>query len=182
MKVTIVGLNHDLQWKDPRDRLRQVLADIFDNSPIDLVAEEAYNLPTTVAQRLACKMNKPWLDVDMNYIERKESGIDEELKQLRSSPIFENGDFVGETHCYLNKADEVREQHWITKLLRQRVSNAILICGLLHVGPVTTKLQSKGCIVEEVHIANSEWYTADYGTCTIVEENGKRWCEILRKQ
>jgi hypothetical protein len=73
--VTIIGLNHELQWKDATGDLQRLLLDRIKNSNIDLIAEEASGLPTTIAQRLACKLNKPWVNIDLSKADKILAGI-----------------------------------------------------------------------------------------------------------
>src|SRR6266852_4754734 len=84
---TIVGLNHELQWKDATGDLQRLLADRITNSSVDLIVEEATGLPTTVAQRLSCRLNKPWMNIDLSEAEKILAGIKEELDQRPSPPL-----------------------------------------------------------------------------------------------
>jgi len=47
-------------------------------------------------------------------------------------------------------------------------------------GPFTKKLEEKGCIVEQLNVSELEWFKSQFGTYTIVEEDGNRWCEVRR--
>ena len=87
MKIILLGLNHDVQWKDPTGHLREIIAEQINNSSVDLVAEEATSLPTTVAQRLACKLDKPWIEIDMSKTDRELAGIDDALTNRLTHPI-----------------------------------------------------------------------------------------------
>ena len=57
-------------WTSP-----STLSDLLTSSEIDLIAEEASGLPTTVGQRVSCKLDTPWIDMDMTRAERIEAGI-----------------------------------------------------------------------------------------------------------
>jgi hypothetical protein len=87
VKIILLGLNHDLQWRDPSGHLHQILADQVNDSKVDLIAEEAAGLPTTVAQRLAFKLDKPWIDIDLSKADRKLAGIDNALTERQTHPI-----------------------------------------------------------------------------------------------
>jgi hypothetical protein len=52
-KITLLALGHRVQWEDPTGDLHNLLLELATNSKIDLIAEEADKLPTTVGQRLA---------------------------------------------------------------------------------------------------------------------------------
>jgi hypothetical protein len=109
MKITLLSLNHDVQWKDPTGDLYRILSKLLANSQIDLIAEEAFGLPTTVAQRLACKLDKPWIQIDMSTVERKLAGIYEALIERRSEPIDPCKN-IGSLSLYLPN-DAIRSCH-----------------------------------------------------------------------
>lgn len=180
MKIILLGLNHDLQWKDPSGHLRQILDDQISNSSVDLVAEEATGLPTTVAQRLACKLDKPWIDIDMSKADRKLAGIDDALTDRRTHPIdpFED---IGSRCLYLPREDGIREEEWLSRILKQRAGVVLCLCGYMHVDPFTMKVEEKGCSVEHLKLSELPWFQELYGKYRIVGENGKRWCEMLRR-
>jgi hypothetical protein len=180
VKIILLGLNHDVQWKDPTGHLRQIIADQVNNSGIDLVAEEAAGLPTTVAQRLACKLDKPWIDMDMSKADRKLAGIDDALIDRQTYPIdpYEN---IGSRCLYLPQEDGIREAQWLSRMLKQRADVVLCICGFMHVDPFTNKLEEVGCSVEQLKLTESAWFQDLYGKYSIVEENGKRWCEMRRQ-
>jgi hypothetical protein len=177
VKITLLSLNHELQWKDPTGGLRRILSELLARPEIELVAEEACGLPTTVAQRLTYKLNKPWIEIDMSIPERKLAGIHQALMDRRSAPIdpFSN---IGSLSLYLPKEDGIRETEWVTRILRQRVDGVVCLCGFLHIEPFTQKLGKFGCTVEHVNLVEQEWFRRLYGTYRIIEEDGKRWCEI----
>jgi hypothetical protein len=87
VKITLIGLRHELQWKDSTGDLRKLLEGQLANSSVDLVAEEASGLPTTVAQRLAYKCDKPWIDIDLTAAEKKLSGIYDAMMQRKREPL-----------------------------------------------------------------------------------------------
>lgn len=179
MKITLVGLNHELQWKDPSGDLKRFLDQQFKNSSLGLVTEEARSLPTTVAQRLAWTYNTPWMDIDLSSADLKLAGIYDELQKRRSPPIdpSESSDCRVE---YLPNADGIRETEWVRRILLQRVDVVLCLCGFLHVDPFKQKLEEKRCIVEYIDVVNTSWFKRSYGTYRIVEENGTRWCEITK--
>jgi len=179
VKIILLGLNHDVQWRDPSGHLRQILADQI-NSSVDLIAEEAAGLPTTVAQRLACKLDKPWIDIDLSKADRKLAGIDDALTYRQTHPIdpYEN---VGSCCLYLPHEDGVREEAWLSRILNQRASVVLCLFGFMHVDPFTRKLEKKGCSVERLKLTELSWFQDLYGTYTIVEKSGQRWCEMRRQ-
>jgi hypothetical protein len=175
--VTIIGLNHELQWKDATGDLQRLLTERIENTSVDLIVEEASGLPTTVAQRLALGQNKPWLNMDLNKAERILAGIKEELDERPFVPLDPYAN-AGCRYQYLPRADGIRETEWVTRILRLRVNALICLCGFLHVGPLTKKLEENGCNVEQLNVSELEWFKNQFGTYQIVEEDGRRWCEV----
>jgi hypothetical protein len=180
MKIILLGLNHEVQWKDPSGHLRQILADEINNSSVDLVAEEAAGLPTTVAQRLAYKFDKPWIDIDMSRADRKLAGIDDALIARQTDPIdpFKN---IGSRCLYLFQEDGIREEEWLLRMLKRRADVVLCLCGFMHVDPFTKKLEETGCSVKQLKLTELPWFQDLYCKYSIVEENGKRWCEMRRQ-
>ncbi|HEY1676858.1 MAG TPA: hypothetical protein VGG04_04070 [Candidatus Sulfotelmatobacter sp.] len=178
MKVVLLGLNHELQWKDPTGDLRQILGHLISTRGVDLVAEEAAGLPTTVAQRLAFILDKPWIDIDMNKAERVLAGIHESLLARRPFPIDPcSGDTS--TRCsYLPREDGIREEEWLRRILTKRADVVLCVCGFMHLDPFAKRLEEKGCSVEQVRLTELVWFQKHYGSYSIVEDDGKRWCEI----
>jgi len=179
VKIILLGLTHELQWKDTSGDLRKLLDDYLASHPIDLIAEEASGLPTTVAQRLAFKNDKPWLEIDMSIADRKLAKIYKKLSLRRSAPLNlgENLDFRIE---YLPREDGIRETEWVRRIRRQRVGVVLCLCGLLHVEPFAKKLEEEGCTVEQRNVTELDWFRNLYGTCNIVEDQGIRWCEVRK--
>jgi hypothetical protein len=180
VKVILLGLNHDLQWKDPTGHLRQIVADMLRSASIDLVAEEATGLQTTVAQRVACEFNKPWINIDMSKADRMLAGIDDALiaRPNGSLLVFDPFEIIGSRLSYLPKEDGVREAEWLSRILKQRVDVVLCLCGLIHIDPFRRKLEETGCSVEQQNLAELPWFQDLYGKYSIIEENGERWCEI----
>jgi hypothetical protein len=177
MKIILLGLNHELQWRDPTGGLKRLLGQQFQSSCIGLVAEEARGLPTTVAQRLASQYEKPWMDIDLSSADLKLAGIYDELQNRRREPIdpTESRDYLLE---YLPNADGIRETEWVRRILLRRVEVVLCLCGFLHVDPFAKKLEEQRYSVERLDVVNSAWFKEIYGTYRIVEKDDARWCEI----
>jgi hypothetical protein len=180
MRIILFGMNHELQWKDPTGDLKSLLDQQFKISSIGLVAEEARGLPTTVAQRLACHYDTPWIDIDPSKADLKLDGIYDELQNRRYLPIDPS---VGSDRRdeYLPNADGIRETEWVRRILLQRADVVLCLCGFLHVDPFKQKLEEEGCYVECLDVVNTPWFKQNYGTYRIIEENGVRWCEISKR-
>jgi hypothetical protein len=177
MRIILLGVNHELQWQDPTGDLKRLLDQQFKSSSIGLVAEEARGLPTTVAQRLACKYEIPWMDIDLSSADLKLAGIYDELRKRRYEPIDLSAS-LGRRDEYLPNADGIRETEWACRILSKRVDMVLCLCGFLHVDPFTQKLEQRGCSVEHLDVVNMGWFKQIYGTYRILEEDGTRWCEI----
>jgi hypothetical protein len=176
MKITLLGLNHDLQWKDPTGDLRRIVSELLSGSQIDLIAEEASGLPTTIAQRLACKLDKPWVEIDMSAADRKLARIYKRLTERPTSPIGVPS--IGRREDYLPREDGIRETEWVTRILHQNVDAALCLCGLLHADPFKQKLENRGCSVEHINLTEEAWFKKLYGSYRIVARDCERWLEI----
>ena len=184
VKVILLGLNHELQWKDPTGHLREIVADRLRSASVDLVAEEATGLPTTVAQRVACEVNKPWINIDMSRADRMLAGIDETLIARPDGPllVFDPFEIIGSRLSYLPKEDGIRETEWLSRIFKQRAEVVLCLCGFIHIDPFAKKLEEKGCSVEQQSLTELPWFQDLYGRYSIVEENGERWVEIRNAQ
>ena len=149
---------------------------VMEDTNPELVAEEAQKLPTTVGQRLASRMGKPWADVDIDGIERQRAGIYDELRLRPCGPLLDDDE--GSSINYVANADGTREQHWVSKISEFRVSRVVFICGLLHLAPLASKFRSAGWTVDEISVCDLEWYKKRFGRLEVFEEDGRRWCEI----
>jgi len=177
VRIILLGGDHELQWKDPTGHLRKLLVDLMNKSSVDLVAEESTGLPTTVAQRLACKLDKPWIEIDLSTAERKLIGIADALDKPRGFPI-PPFDGKGFGIAYLPREDGIREEEWRRRILKQRADVVLCLCGYLHLDTFTRKLEEAGCHVEKLALTELPWFQELYGEYSIVEENGKRWSEV----
>lgn len=180
MKIILLGIDHEAQWKDTGGHLREILVDLINKNNVDLVAEEATGLPTTVAQRLACKFDKPWIEIDFSVAERKLVGIYEGLVNRQPFPVLP---FDGRSFgCgYLPKEDTIREEEWMRRILRQGAEVVLCLCGHMHVDPFTKKLEKAACDVEKLALTELPWFQDLYGKQNIVERDGRRWCETRRQ-
>lgn len=177
--VTAIGLDHSLQQEDPTGDLRKLLHTVFLNSRADLVGEEAHLMPSTVAKQVASDVGIPWLNVDMDLAQRIQAGIDQELAGREWGPVFKAGNAapVGMRGCYLPHADGIREEYWISQILKRDFNSAVMLCGGLHLSPLARKLRERGFRVDQMNVCEQEWYRNRFGTLQIFERNGERWYE-----
>jgi hypothetical protein len=101
--VTIFGLPHRVQWEDPTGDLSELIERTVETSSVKLIAEEAYTLATTAGFRVACRLNLPWIQIDMNDCERLAAGIKEEL---RDPPVLRQKPIRDETGCDSSSSQE----------------------------------------------------------------------------
>ena len=181
LDVTLLGLAHRVQWEDQTGDLQALLERLVEESHVELIAEEANKLPTTIGFRLACRINKPWIDIDMDDAEALRAGIYEELNRRPQGPLPKDGGTMVTTIEYLPHADGVRETYWVKRLMQHRVSSALVLCGLLHLSPFSAKLREKGCVVTELNLCDLDWYKKAFGVWRVVEEAGRRSCELSVK-
>ena len=176
-KITIIAVHHKLQWRDTDAKdLESLLSTRLEDDPaVELIAEEANKLPTTVGQRLAFRFNKPWANVDMDELERQRKGIYDALQSRGGAPL--DDDLDGWKEYYVPEADGMREDFWLTKINGYRLDRVVFVCGLLHLSTVAAKFRERGWIVEEINACACQWYVERFGTLTVVEEDGYRWCE-----
>ena len=120
-----------------------LLEGLVRESRVELIAEEAYKLPTTVGFRLACRANLPWVDIDMNDTERLQAGIDDELKNRPERPLFDRNKVAV---SYLAHADGIREGHWVNRLMQHYVSSALVTCHILHLCPFAQSSGTRGAL------------------------------------
>jgi hypothetical protein len=172
MNVTLIGLDHTTQARDPTGDLERILVDLVAKHSPDLIAEEANTSEITVARSLG------GLNMDMSTPERIAAGIDNELRNRPWRFIVQGDSVVGEIRDYLPKADAIREAHWVAFILNQRASSAIVLCGLLHMQLLAAKLREKGCQVEEINLCDCDWYKVQVGNVEIFEKDGRRWAEF----
>ena len=172
MNVTVIGLDHNTQARDPTGDLKRTLADLVAKHGPGLIAEEANTSESTVA------LSMGGLNMDMSTTERTAAGIQDELLNRPWQFIAQGDCVVGEVRDYLRNADAVREAHWVAFILNQRVSSAIVLCGLLHLQPLALKLRERECQVEEVNLCECNWYKAQVGSVNIFEKDGRRWAEF----
>jgi hypothetical protein len=177
LNITIVGLHHPLQWKDVESKqLESCFLGHLERTPtIEMIAEEANNLPTTVGQRLAFRLNKPWANVDMDRHERECNGIIAELRSRPGGPLDDNSD--GYKQYYMPQEDGIREEFWLNRIRNFRVTGVLLICGLMHLSTVAERFRKRGWLVDEVNVCELQWCKSKFGSMSIVEKNGQRWCE-----
>jgi hypothetical protein len=175
-KITIVGLDHHLQWKDTEaGHLRSAISDVLArDSTVGLIAEEANALPTTVGMRVAFHFNKPWANVEMDRSERWSRGLPARIIR-RSAPLDDGSD--GGKQYYSQDFDPIREDFWLSQIKGYGIDRVLFICGLLHLDTVAAKFSTDGWDVEEINVCSEPWYVERFGTFTVVEENGERWCE-----
>lgn len=176
-RVLIIGLDHKVQWGDDSGQLRILLSSSITEKAVQLIAEEAFALPTTVGRRIACELGIPWLELDLDAFDRQRKGVADELDSRYQGPLF-NGGVIGFESAYLPNADGIREEVWITRLQRFPADSTLVICGALHVDPLVKKLRHIGRVVDVIEAWKLPWHIAQCGILQIVDDNRGRRAQV----
>jgi hypothetical protein len=115
--------------------------------------------------------------MDMDDTQREQAGISGKSEDRHPGLLFDFNGPPGSSMCYLDQEHGIREQYWISRVREQKVSSAIMICSLMHLSPLSTKVRKLGWIVEELNVCEMEWHIANFGTVKVVEDQGQRRCE-----
>jgi hypothetical protein len=180
--VTIIGGDHGLQEKDSSGDFRKLIENFIDQSPVDVIAEEAKQNYETIPRQIAGARSIPWLGVDLNLADRKRLKIDDELNNRPWCPIYSDTAHetahLGDKRMYLPNADTIREQFWVSRTLESGASTALFICGFFHLQKVSDKFMAAGCEVAQVNVCELNWYKRLYGEIKLfTKEDGSLWYE-----
>ncbi len=178
MFVTIIGGDHGLQEKDTSGDFRNLVENLIDQSPVDVIAEEAKQNYETIPRQIAEARSVPWLGVDLDIADRKRLGIDDELNNRPWCPIFGESAHLGDKRKYLPNADNIREQFWVSRTLESGARTALFICGFFHLQKVSEKFVAADCEVVQVNVCELDWYKRLYGEIKLfTERDGSLWYE-----
>jgi len=175
-RIILLGIDHRFQKDDATGNFRTMLLTVLSGSQVDLICEEATPDVSTVARQTAGELGKPWVGVDMSTEERIRAGIQDELSKPRWYPFCKDGVWVARSFYYPH-AYGIREEYWISRVLRPGIESYLVICGAMHFDPLAGKFRQKGCVVEGINVCAQEWYVNRFGPLHIFEENGERWSE-----
>ncbi len=75
MIVTIIGVDHQLQSSDPTGDFGRLLSKHLEETPTDLIAEEARINDCTLAKNIALERSIRWLSIDTTSEDRNRLGI-----------------------------------------------------------------------------------------------------------
>jgi hypothetical protein len=164
MKALVLGIDHIIQYQDDMGRLRGIISQLCDERDCDLIAEEwnarEYKGYPTVGRLIASEKSIRWLTVNVPDRVSEKLGILDDLKRRRPTP--DNDDqLVSEIpmHCYLPRADCIRERRWLRKIMKSRRHNSVIVlCGLIHVKPFAAKLRDASFKVSAMSLCEHEWY------------------------
>jgi hypothetical protein len=179
--VTVLGLDHEIQRHDFTGDLKDLITKLIDQSPVDLIAEEAKANDSTIAQQIAQERSIHWLGVDA-LDDKTRLGIYDELMNRPKHLVFEEEMCLGEKGRYLPHADPIREELWVSRTLANKVDSAIFLCGLLHMQRLADKLVAQGCGVSQINVCEHTWYKERYGEVKLFEDSdGNLWYESRYK-
>jgi hypothetical protein len=176
-RVVLIGVGHGVQQRDHQGKLEGLLAERIGAASCDLIAEEATDLPTTVAQRVACRAGVPWVNMDMDRRERVLFGIHHELERRPFERILDGAG--GYVESYLPYADTIREIHWVAEIAKRNVRGVIALCGVLHLPSFSARLAGGEWEVEQLDLSVLDWYVRAFGQSkVVVDDDGTRRCEM----
>jgi hypothetical protein len=139
MRLIILGTDHIRQRAD--DGLRQRIEALIKAEHVTLIGEEY--LPTGIGGQVAASKGVPWIEIDMSCKERNDAGIGS--LACRRAQYRANNFLNEEIAIYAPYADGVRETSWLTKMENTNTGGpALLICGAIHLRPLTEKAEQRG--------------------------------------
>jgi len=159
LKLQIIGLDHETQWRDETGDFRKLLLGLANQEKPQLIAEEAFSLPTTVAQRLSWGIDVPWLDIDFAFKLRTKTLPNHGIKDMPEPDI--DGNYSSRTIIYSKYKQKPRENCWLHQIRKHNCDSIWLICGLMHVYSLSEKLGD--CDVHCVRVWEMDWYKEKWG-------------------
>jgi len=170
MLFVVIGIDHETQWLDRTGDFKTLVTSLCTEHAFYLIAEEACTLPTTTAQRLAFRLDIPWIDMDMSHSQRKEAGFED---SVAFAPLFDqHGEYEGTRTSFPGGAQDKRENHWLSVLGKRGQARNFVICGSLHLDSICRKLSEKGNDVVRIPVWEERWYREKVGVCSIFEDEG----------
>jgi hypothetical protein len=144
LAFVVVGTDHRFQESSPEfDAILRSLTQSRFFLPLGAIAEEYSPKigPESLAQRLASELQIPWFNIDMTTEERLKAGI---LEAQTNRP----GMFQANV-TYRIPSDDVREEAWVEKLIKNASGTTIVVCGYLHFDALVKKLKARGQTVDQ---------------------------------
>lgn len=181
MKAFVLGIDHTTQYQDNEGRLQAIIRKLCNDHNVTLVAEEwiatgyddTKEKDWTVGRRLKEELSVAWLNIEVGDRARKKLGILEDLERRHQRIDAMKGCVVQEihSHVYFPRADCLREQRWLRKIVRHKHnSSALVLCGNIHVKPFALKLHEAGFSVATGSLCEYQWYRDwQYSKCAEVE-------------
>ena len=144
LNFVVVGTDH--RFQENSCELEAILRSLARSSfvaPLGAFAEEyseRFGIESP-AQKLAKEFKIRWFNIDMTTQERSEAGI---LEAQSNRP----GMFQPNV-TYRIPSDDIREDAWVEKLVRNASGTSIVVCGYLHFESRARKLRAKGYTVDQ---------------------------------
>lgn len=166
MKATVLGIDHNIQYRDDEGCLRAMISRLCNEHDCDLIAEEwnagPYKHCLTVARQVANERSVRWLNINIPDRLSEKLGILHDLERRRPRP--DNDDrLVSEipNYVYFPRADCIREQHWLRKITKSKLHSSVLVlCGFIHVKPFAAKLRAASYSVSTASLCDHQWFRA----------------------
>jgi hypothetical protein len=139
MNLIVLGTDHTFQYCD--ESLKELIAKLIESELVALIGEES--TPNSIANQVADSKGIKWIPVDMTERERNDAGIGNlSLRRMRYRACRHLPDDVA---IYAPKEDGVREAYWLTQLENEKAGGTVLlVCGAVHVRPLSEKAQNLG--------------------------------------
>lgn len=144
MNFVVIGTDHRMQYSEAgfEALLRAWLGRRY-CEPLTAIAEEYHEKigNSSVAQRLAKEYQLNWYNLDMTTEEKQAAGI---LEEQQARPrMFREG-----VTCRI-PSDEIREEAWISKLVKVGAGTTLVVCGYLHFESLVQRLRAAGHAVDK---------------------------------
>jgi len=159
-------------------RLRAIVHKICNEREVSLIAEELdtdkANKRLTVGRQVSIEKSIPWLNINIGDRITQRLGILHDLRRRRATFDDIKMEIVREIDnwIYFPRADCIREQRWLRKIVRhKRNSSALVLCGLIHVQSFASKMRELGFDVATESLCEHSWYRAwPHSKCDEVEK------------
>jgi hypothetical protein len=176
----VLGLDHTIQYEDDGGRLADIISALCEEHYCDLIAEEwnttTYASQETVGKKVAASLGINWLSMKMPETCKEDLGILPALKLRYASFNEWSGPLPPQIPgtTYFPRADRIREEYWLNKILIASPKSVLATCGLIHVGPFAKRMKDAGFFVDKASLCEHVWYrNTPNSKCAEVEMNNK---------
>jgi hypothetical protein len=167
MKVLVVGLNHQIQRlevlsggadietleRQQKEDFATYLARVIEERNVGFVGEEAQHGVPLIAERVATRLNRRHVNVEIPPDVRNERGIPNDYtRENRPYTAYERANWHRE-----------REKYMFDEAVHTAASDSIIVlCGREHVEPLGVRFREAGHEVETYDLNRQDWYIEDW--------------------